>query len=170
MRIGRNKFLEIVFLLQPFFVLHKATSQKPASKTRRRIDLSPQTSDGSTDEYNHNSRFETFRLLWSNTESIVKVFFAKQLNQPVFFLYRSHSYAKLPTVNLRTYWKISTLKCLMKLISGSMRPSTQFVPAELSSSPPPPVCTRFLTMHLLVLVVHLHKSSLHCFLQVSLAP
>ncbi|XP_042046022.1 origin of replication complex subunit 3-like isoform X2 [Salvia splendens] len=58
--------------LQPFFLLHKAASRKPSSKTRRRIDLSPKASDASAQEYNDNSRFETFKLLWSNTESIIK--------------------------------------------------------------------------------------------------
>ncbi|XP_057779122.1 origin of replication complex subunit 3 isoform X2 [Salvia miltiorrhiza] len=69
--------------LQPFFVLHKAATRKPASKTRRRIDLSPKVSDGSAEEYNDNSRFETFKLLWSNTESIIKDVL-KNLNTSVF--------------------------------------------------------------------------------------
>ncbi|KAG6434022.1 hypothetical protein SASPL_105642 [Salvia splendens] len=69
--------------LQPFFLLHKAASRKPSSKTRRRIDLSPKASDASAQEYNDNSRFETFKLLWSNTESIIKDVL-KNLNTTVF--------------------------------------------------------------------------------------
>lgn len=72
--IGRNKLFEFAPPLQPFFLLHKAPSRKPSSKTRRKIDLSPKASDASAQEYNDNSRFETFKLLWSNTESIIKVF------------------------------------------------------------------------------------------------
>ncbi|KAG6437351.1 hypothetical protein SASPL_102265 [Salvia splendens] len=69
--------------LQPFFLLHKASSRKPSSKTRRRIDLSPKASDASAQEYNDNSRFETFKLLWSNTEFIIKDVL-KNLNTTVF--------------------------------------------------------------------------------------
>ncbi|KAI3474650.1 hypothetical protein Pfo_029835 [Paulownia fortunei] len=69
--------------LQPFFILHKASPRKSAAKTRRRIDLSPKTSDGSTEECNDNLRLETFKFLWSNTESIIKDVL-KNLNANVF--------------------------------------------------------------------------------------
>ncbi|KAL1545846.1 Origin recognition complex subunit 3 [Salvia divinorum] len=69
--------------LQPFFLLHKAASRKPSSKTRRRIDLSPKPSDASAQEYNDNLPFDTFKLLWSNTQSIIKDVL-KNLNTTVF--------------------------------------------------------------------------------------
>ncbi|KAL8484146.1 hypothetical protein ACS0TY_026735 [Phlomoides rotata] len=69
--------------LQPFFVLHKASPSKPAPKIRRRIDLSPKTSKGSTEECNDNLRLETFKFLWSNTESVIKDVL-KNLNVNVF--------------------------------------------------------------------------------------
>ncbi|KAK4419192.1 Origin of replication complex subunit [Sesamum alatum] len=70
--------------LQPFFVLHKASPpRKSAAKTRRRIDLSPKTSDSSTEESDDNLRLETFNFLWSNTESIIKDVL-KNLNANVF--------------------------------------------------------------------------------------
>ncbi|KAL3642572.1 Origin recognition complex subunit 3 [Castilleja foliolosa] len=58
--------------LQPFFILHKASPRKPSAKTRRKIDLSPKTSDGSSDISDDNLRLETFNFLWSKTESIIK--------------------------------------------------------------------------------------------------
>ncbi|KAL0375087.1 UNVERIFIED_CONTAM: Origin of replication complex subunit [Sesamum radiatum] len=70
--------------LQPFFVLHKASPpRKSAAKTRRRIDLSPKTSDSSTEENDDNLRLETFNSLWSKTESIIKDVL-KNLNANVF--------------------------------------------------------------------------------------
>ncbi|GFP83155.1 origin of replication complex subunit 3 [Phtheirospermum japonicum] len=58
--------------LQPFFILHKASPRKSAAKTRRKIDLSPKTVDGSSDISDDNLRLETFNFLWSKTESIIK--------------------------------------------------------------------------------------------------
>ncbi|KAL9154173.1 hypothetical protein ABFS82_10G097600 [Erythranthe guttata] len=69
--------------LQPFFILHKASPRKPAAKTRRKIDLSPRTADGSTEEHIDNLRFETFKFLSSNTESVIKDVL-KNLNVNVF--------------------------------------------------------------------------------------
>ncbi|KAK6140217.1 hypothetical protein DH2020_026015 [Rehmannia glutinosa] len=70
--------------LQPFYILHKASPSKSAAKTRRRIDLSPKASDGSTEICDDgNLRLETFKSLWSNTESIIKDVL-KNLNANVF--------------------------------------------------------------------------------------
>ncbi|KAL6521041.1 Origin recognition complex subunit 3 [Orobanche gracilis] len=69
--------------LQPFFILHKASPRKSATKTRRRIDLSPKTSDGSTDISADNLRLETFQSHWFKTESIIKDVL-RDLNADVF--------------------------------------------------------------------------------------
>ncbi|PIN08727.1 Origin recognition complex, subunit 3 [Handroanthus impetiginosus] len=70
--------------LQPFFVLHKASQpRKSTIKARRKIDLSPKNSGSSTEEYNDSLRLETFQILWSNTESIIKDVM-KNLNAKVF--------------------------------------------------------------------------------------
>ncbi|XP_051130457.1 origin of replication complex subunit 3-like [Andrographis paniculata] len=59
--------------LQPFFVLHKASpSRKSAPKTRRKSDQLSKSSDTSAKEYGDRLRLETFKLLWSNTESTIK--------------------------------------------------------------------------------------------------
>ncbi|CAA0830465.1 Origin of replication complex subunit 3 [Striga hermonthica] len=69
--------------LQPFFVLHKASPRKCTGKTRRRIDLSPQKSDGRADISDKNLPLETFKCLWSKTESIIKEVL-RNLNADVF--------------------------------------------------------------------------------------
>lgn len=82
--------LFFVLMPQPFFVLHKSSSQKPgrklAGKTRRRIELSSsfretleksETEAAEGLEYNdqlfENLRMEAFDHVWSKTESTIKV-------------------------------------------------------------------------------------------------
>ncbi|XP_059667444.1 origin of replication complex subunit 3 [Cornus florida] len=71
-------------LLQPFFVLHKASSKKSTGKTRRRIDLSRCSSkishkleaETAEEEYDDSRReqlrTETFNYVWSKIESTIK--------------------------------------------------------------------------------------------------
>ncbi|TXG52969.1 hypothetical protein EZV62_022138 [Acer yangbiense] len=81
--------VDVLFLVDPFFVLHKASSGKSerkstgSAKTRRRIDLSPSLQmnaknleaervEECDDDCHVNLRVEAFEIVWSKIESTIK--------------------------------------------------------------------------------------------------
>lgn len=86
----RTNRLSLFSLLQPVFVLHKAASRKyerrltGATKTKRRIDLSPsisnnleksdsESAEDFDDDHYFNLRMEAFEIVWNKIESTIKV-------------------------------------------------------------------------------------------------
>ncbi|KAH6802633.1 hypothetical protein C2S51_034079 [Perilla frutescens var. frutescens] len=126
--------------LQSFFVLHKAASRKPAAKTRRRIDLSPpKNSDGSASAEgcnDNNTRFETFRFLWSNTESIIKDVL-KNLNANVFDEIDKWVYASFDAIRACRTLELTSATCnypiLNNALIGAVGASSQIFTALLST-------------------------------------
>lgn len=133
------RLYELSHLLQPFFVLHKASQSKPAPKIRRRIDLSPKASKGSTEECDDNLRLETFKFVWSNTEYVIKVY--RPISSPRLLCSYWFCTTILNFANFRMFWKNLMSMCSMKLVPGFVHPLMQFAPAGLLNSLVHCVCT-----------------------------